>query len=42
MDPVNIARTTLDDFAWLSGPVMNLEKSHVFLSKADEEFENSL
>jgi len=42
MDSFKIVRTTLNDFAWLSGLVINLEKSHVILSEANEEFETSL
>jgi len=42
MDSFKIVRTTLNDFAWLSGLVINPEKSHVILSEADEEFETSL
>lgn len=42
MDSIKIARTTLNDFAWLFGLVINPEKSHVILSEVDEEFETSL
>lgn len=41
MDLIRIVRA-LDDFVGLSGLVTNLEKSHVFLSRVDDELQTSL
>jgi len=39
MDLVMIVRRDLNDFAGLSWLITNLEKSHVFLSGVDDEYE---
>ena len=41
-DSIRIARNALDDFPGLSGLVINLEKSLVFLLEVDDELETSL
>lgn len=42
IDSIKIMRRVLDDFAGLSRLLTNPEKSHVFLSEADDELETSL